>query len=171
MANQTEKKQIDNVGSTKQLDTSDTHSRPHGLQGLDSGKCVGMGAPEHAPARCKRSLEQFLCLRVLPLVGERQCQIVRTRHCVRVLLAQYAPLRAKHLPLYPLRLRILPIKKAACGQTGRRPKPWCGGVRFTLGAAAWDGRAGRCRLFGCPRVGRAGRCRSRTTARPPTICC
>jgi hypothetical protein len=25
-------------------------------------------------------------------------------------------------------------------------RPWCRGVRFTLGAAAWDGRAGRCRL-------------------------
>ena len=24
-------------------------------------------------------------------------------------------------------------------------RPWCGGVRFTLCAAAWDGRAGRCR--------------------------
>ena len=65
MANQTEKKQI--TSDKKQI-TSDTHSRPHGLQGLDSGKCVGMGAPEHAPACCKRSLEQFLCLRVLPLV-------------------------------------------------------------------------------------------------------
>ncbi len=70
MANQTEKKQIDNVGSSKQLDTSGTHSRPHVLQGIDSGKRVGMGAPEHAPARCKRSLEQFLCLSVVPLDSE-----------------------------------------------------------------------------------------------------
>jgi hypothetical protein len=46
--------------------------------------------------------------------------------------------------------------------------PWCAlhAGRCSLGRARRPLSA-----VGCPRVGRAGRCRSRTTARPPTICC
>ena len=70
-----------------------------------------MGVAEYAPVRVHRRLEQSLRLGVLGLALERLRQIARSRERVGMLLSQHPPHHTKHLPLDPLRLRMLPLAR------------------------------------------------------------
>jgi hypothetical protein len=66
---------------------------------------------QYPPPRTKHLPVDPLRLRMLRLVPERRCKIVRTPQRLRMLLAEYPPLCTKHLPLDPLRVRVLPLAR------------------------------------------------------------